>query len=387
MLYFDHCSSTPPHPEVVRTLSEVMLKNYANPSSIHLMGLEADKLIQRARQLAADLYGTKADEWVFTSGGTESNNLAVKGAAKAYSHRGKHLITTAIEHPSVYEAFKALEEEGFSVTYLPVEADGRISVDKLAEVLTEQTILVSVMQVNNETGAIQPIAEIGRLLSAFPKTLFHVDGVQAAGKLATDLKGWEVDMYSISAHKLQGPKGSGWLYVREGVSLVPVLSGGGQERGLRSGTPNVAGIVASAKALRMAVQTRDERYNRLMRLRSRLASGLADMPRLVIHGADAASGTIAPHILSCSLPGLKPEVIVHALELEGIVISTKSACSSRKDQPSRVLLAMGCEHEAAVSSLRISLGDEHTEQDIDRLIDRLRVVVEKLEPLAARRHK
>ncbi|WP_028561641.1 cysteine desulfurase family protein [Paenibacillus pinihumi] len=385
MLYFDHCSSTPPHPDVVRTLSEVMLKHYANPASIHQMGMEADKLIQRARQLAAELYATRAEEWIFTSGGTESNNLAVKGIARSYRHRGNHLITTGIEHPSVYEAFKALEEEGYEVTYLPAEADGRVSTGKLAAALTDRTILVSVMHVNNETGAIQPIAEIGRLLSAYPKILFHVDGVQAAGKLETDLKGWGVDLYSISAHKLQGPKGSGWLYAREGLMLSPVLSGGGQERGLRSGTPNVPGIIASAKALRMAVQTASERRERMLELRSRLTAGLAGIPQLLIHGTDGSEGTMAPHIVCCSLPGLKPEVIVHSLEQEGIIISTKSACSSRKDQPSRVLLAMGCTHEVAVSSLRISLGDEHTKQDIDRLIERLSMIAAKLEPLAARR--
>ncbi len=409
MLYFDHCSSTPPHPDVVRTLSEVMQRHYANPASMHQAGMEADKLMQRARSVAAELYRTKPEEWIFTSGGTESNNLAVKGAARALRSRGNHLITTKIEHASVYEAFRALEEEGFEVTYLQVEQDGRLDPARLEQALTDRTTLVSVMQVNNETGAVQPIEQIGQLLSRYPKIVFHVDGVQAVGKLETRIKEWHVDLFSISAHKLQGPKGTGWLYVRESLRLTPLQSGGDQERGLRPGTPNMPAIIAAAKALRLAHESRAERFARMRQLRGRLLDGLAAVHGLTLidseqggvvaqaakqrpDGVDGEataqarlgkdSVLAAPHVICCCFPGLKPEVVVHALEERGIIISTKSACSSRRNQPSRVLLGMGLGDELAQSSLRISLGDEHTEQDIDQLIAELTAVAARLKPLA-----
>lgn len=385
------------------------MRHYANPASMHQAGMEADKLLQRARSVAAELYRTKPEEWIFTSGGTESNNLAIKGAARALRSRGNHLITTRIEHASVYEAFRALEEEGFEVTYLPVEQDGRLAPEKLRQALTEQTILVSVMHVNNETGAVQPIEQLGRLLARYPKIVFHVDGVQAAGKLEAKLKEWHIDLYSISAHKLQGPKGMGWLYARESLRLAPLLSGGEQERGLRPGTPNVPAIIAAAKALRLAHESRAERCVRMRQLRGRLLDGLAAVDGLILidseqggvvaqaakQRSDGGNGDAAaqahrdeenmlaaPHVVCCCFPGLKPEVIVHALEERGLIISTKSACSSRKNQPSRVLLGMGLADDLAQSSLRISLGDEHTEQDIDRLIAELTVVAARLKPLA-----
>ncbi|ALS27322.1 aminotransferase V [Paenibacillus sp. 32O-W] len=380
MLYFDHCASTPPHKEVIRTLAEVMERHYANPSSLHKPGAEANKLIERAREQAAALFGVKAEEWIFTSGGTESNNLAIKGAARQYRSRGNHLVTTGIEHASVYEAFRQLEREGFRVTYVPAGPGGHVSPERIREACTDDTILVSVMHVNNEVGAVQPIAEIGRWLRSRPKTLFHVDGVQSVGKLPVSLKEWGIDLFSISAHKLQGPKGVGLLYVREDVRLDPLFSGGQHERGLRAGTQNVPAIVAAAKALRLAIESQPLRLERMTRLRERLVRQLQAIPELVVNG-DASSGEMAPHIVHFSYPGMKPEVIVHMLEQNGVVVSTKSACSSKDDRPSRVLLAMGLPHDRAASGVRISFGDEHTEQDIDKLAAIIRTTVDTLKPL------
>ncbi|MCM3626478.1 cysteine desulfurase [Paenibacillus glycanilyticus] len=380
MLYFDHCASTPPYHEVVDTFAEVMKAHYANPSSIHQAGAEADKLIARSRSLLAEQFGVKAEGWLFTSGGTESNNLALKGAARQFRSRGNHLITSQIEHASVNDAFRQLEQEGFRVTYLPVSATGHVDLKQLQAAITEETTLVSIMHVNNEVGSIQPIEQIGRLLSQFPRILFHVDAVQSIGKLPVKLKEWRIDLLSGSAHKLRGPKGVGYLYVREGLQLQPLQSGGTQERGMRAGTQNVPGIVASAKALRMSMQAEEKNRSRMYELRERLIEKVARIPELKLNGsADAA--LMAPHIVHFSYPGMKPEVIVHMLEQHGAIVSTKSACSSKDNKPSRILLAMGASPGHASGGIRISFGDEHTAQDIDKLADMLSQTVAQLKPL------
>nr|WP_125666193.1 cysteine desulfurase family protein [Paenibacillus baekrokdamisoli] len=380
MYYFDHCASTPPHEEVIRTLAEVMAKHYANPASLHRSGMEAGKLLDRARALIADLFHTEKKDWIFTSGATESNNIAIIGAARQYKSRGNHIVTTAIEHPSVYDTFKGLEREGFRVTYLPVNKEGILSVSQLEEVLTDDTILVSVMHVNNETGSIQPLAEIGELLRKRRGTIFHVDGVQSVGKLPIDLTGWGIDLFSASAHKINGPRGTGLLYVRQGIQLESIYKGGGQERGLRPGTENVAAIVASAKAFRMAIESQAERYERMHMLRSRLIACIEQLPELVLNGGENQL-TAAPHIVSFSYPGMKPEVIVHMLEKHRIIASTKSACSSKDDKPSRVLEAMGLGRARAASGIRISFGDEHGEVELEWLCRMLPMVIQKLRPL------
>ncbi|SDT37122.1 cysteine desulfurase [Paenibacillaceae bacterium GAS479] len=382
LLYFDHCASTPPHPEVIRTLAEVMERHYANPSSIHRLGLDAGRLLGGARELMGRLFGTTSEEWIFTSGGTESNQLAIKGAAYAAKHRGKHVITSATEHPSVREAFESLAADGFEVTYLPVNDVGLISVDMLQEAIRPDTTLVSLMHVNNEVGTIGPIADVGALLRKYPGISFHVDGVQSIGKLPIHLREWGVDLFSGSAHKLRGPKGTGFLYVRGGMRLEPLLGGGGQEGGLRGGTPNVPGIVASVKALRMALESQQEREGRMRALRTRLLRRLQQLPELIINGeTDPISDKQAPHILHFSYPGMKPEVIVHALEERGIIISTKSACSSRDERPSEVLLAMGYPIPRAAGGLRVSFGDEHDEAAVDQIAEALEAVVRLLKPL------
>ncbi|WP_169083341.1 cysteine desulfurase family protein [Paenibacillus sp. PL91] len=380
MLYFDHCASTPPYDEVVQTMMEVMKSQFANPSSLHRAGTDADKLIERSRALLAEQLRTTRGNWVFTSGGTESNNLAIKGAARQYAGRGKHLITTQIEHASVYESFAQLEQEGYRVTYLPVSESGHIRLEQLEEALTDETILVSVMHTNNEIGSIQPIEEIGRLLKRYPKTLFHVDAVQSIGKLPVRIEDWGIDLLSASAHKLRGPKGVGFLYVREGVALQPMLTGGTQEFGYRAGTQNVPGIVASAKALRLSIGAMEQRERRMKQLKHKLIQHMDELPELKRNGAEPS----ASHILHFSYPGMKPEVIIHMLEQHGIMASTKSACSSKDDKPSRVLLAIGASRERAASGVRISFGDEHEERDIDALGAALRHVVKQLKPLERR---
>ncbi|SEN10456.1 cysteine desulfurase family protein [Paenibacillus sp. OV219] len=383
MYYFDHAASTPPHEEVIRTMAEVMAKHYANPSSLHRGGHEAGNLLERARSVIASVFrGTEPKEWIFTSGGTESNNIAITGAARASSKRGKHIITTAVEHPSVYDTCLALEREGFKVTILPVNSDGIVSIEVLEQALTDETILVSVMHVNNETGAVQPIREIGELLKQHRSTIFHVDGVQSVGKLPIDLQSCGIDLFSASAHKVNGPRGVGLLYVRAGVILEPLYHGGSQERGQRPGTENVAGIVAAAKAFRMALESQPERAERMYALRERLLACISEIPELIVNGViDHSAGVAAPNIVNFSYPGMKPEVIVHMLEKHRVLASTKSACSSKSDDPSRVLLAMGASRERAASGIRISFGDEHGAAELEWLCRMLHMVVQKLKPL------
>ncbi|MBH5316932.1 cysteine desulfurase [Paenibacillus sp. GSMTC-2017] len=377
MLYFDHSASTPPYEEVIETMVQVMRKHYANPSSLHAGGLEAAGLIGRSRALIADQLGTTKGSWLFTSGGTESNNLAIKGVAKQYRSRGNHIITTGIEHASIHEAMKQLESEGYRVTYLPVSSSGHVNVEDVRAALTKETILVSIMHVNNEIGTIQPIEEIGQLLKDYPKTLFHVDAVQSLGKIPLDPDSWGIDLVSGSAHKLRGPRGVGFLYVREGVKLTPLSSGGSHELGFRSGTENVPAIVASAKALRMSVEGSLQRNIRMKQLSQQLRTFIESKPELKLNGTEP----LASHIIHFSYPGMKPEVIVHMLEQNGIIASTKSACSSKENKPSRVLLALGASEMHAAGGIRISLGDEHEDRHIEELSLALTRIIGQLKPL------
>jgi cysteine desulfurase len=385
--YFDHSASTPPHEEVIRTMAEIMAKHYANPSALHRGGQEARNLLERARTVVAGMFaGTAAQEWLFTSGGTESNNMAIAGAAAGAGRKGKHLVTTSIEHPSVYDACRQLEREGWSVTYVRPDEAGVVSADAVEAALTDDTSIVSIMHVNNEVGSVQPIADIGRRLDSRGNIVFHVDGVQSVGKLPLDLAGSRIDLFSASAHKFGGPRGVGLLYVRQGLRLAPVYRGGGQERGLRPGTENVPAVVAGAKAVRLAVESQPARAARMYAQRERLLACLAGMPELVLNGSPDTEdgGQAAPNIVNFSYPGMKPEVIVHMLEKHGILASTKSACSSKSDEPSRVLLEMGLSRERAGSGIRISFGDEHGDAEIEWLCAMLRKVVQKLKPLERR---
>lgn len=378
MIYFDHAATTPPYEEVAKTVAEVMARHYGNPSSLHRLGEDSSKLLDKAREVSATALGVRPREIVFTGGATESNNMAIKGAALQFAGRGKHLITTETEHPSVLESVKQLVSWGWEATFLPVDGNGNVIAEQVREALRPDTVLVSVMHVNNETGAVQPVEDIGRLLkSAAPRVLFHVDGVQGFGKLPLSLTDGGIDLYSLSAHKLRGPKGVGLLYVREGLQLVPLLAGGGQEGGYRSGTENIPYIVAFSKALRLAAEGRDARATVMYRLREQLIQGLAELPELAVNSS--AQG--APHIVHFSYPGMKAEALLHMLEEEGFYVSTRSACSSKRSEPSRVLLAMGKSKEIASSGIRISMGDEHEERDIDALLAALKQSVKRLQAL------
>lgn len=378
MLYFDHCATTPPYEEVVEAIREVMVRHYGNPSSIHKVGIDAERMLTKAREVAARQLRAAPEEIVFTSGGTESNNTAVLGAALQYAGRGKHLITTALEHASVYECFEYLRQQlGYEVTVVQPDGDGRIRSQDVLDAVREDTILVSVMHVNNEIGTIQPVREIGLALRQHRKVLFHVDAVQSVGKIPVWPGEWGIDLLSVSAHKIRGPKGVGLLYRRKGIALQPLLHGGGQEAGQRSGTENVPGIVGFAKALRMTMERQEEAFARLSGLRSRLLAALRTVPGLVYNGSESAAD-MAPHIVHVSAPGLKSEVFVHALEEQGMMISTRSACSSGEDRPSRVLQAIGADRDRAVSGLRISLSPDHTEEHIDRLADSVARTMEQL---------
>lgn len=377
MLYFDHSATTPPYPEVIQAVHEVMERYYGNPSSIHRFGVDAERLLIKSREIIAKLLQTSPDEIVITSGGTESNNLAVIGTALQYSGRGKHLITTAIEHPSVYECFQYLRQIGYEVTYIMPDSSGKVSPEAVLGAVRDDTILVSVMHVNNEIGTIQPIADIGRVLRRYPRILFHVDAVQSIGKIPVQIAEWGIDLLSASAHKFRGPKGTGFLYRRKGIQLRPILFGGGQEGGLRSGTENVPGVVGLTKALRMTMERREEAAAVMYELRKRLLSQLIAIPDIVYNGSDEQSD-MAPHIVSVSVPGIKSEIVVHALEESGFIVSTKSACSSGEDKPSRILLSIGGDQGRASSGIRISLSPDHTMEQIDRLAGALQTTIESL---------
>ncbi|MBP1992827.1 cysteine desulfurase family protein [Paenibacillus eucommiae] len=380
MLYLDYAATTPPYEEVIDSIAEVMRRHWGNPSSIHRLGVQAERLMQRAKKGIAEILQVSSEkEIICTSGGTESNNLAIKGYAQLAQRRGRHLITSQIEHPSSAQAFAELESQGFKVTYLPVDETGLVLIDALKEAICEDTILVSLIHVNNEMGRVQPIAEIGKLLAAYPQIKFHVDAIQSITKLPLLPREAGIDLLSASAHKFGGPKGIGFLYCREGIQLQPQLVGGGQQHGMRSGTENVPLIVGMAKALRMSMERRDTDLERMYRIRQLLVDGIAAIPGLTVSGS-AIVGDMAPHIVHFMYPGTKAEVIVHALEQSEIYISTKSACAAGNKEPSKVLLAMGYEPSQASSGLRVSFSGNETERDAQTFIDALQRVVKMLAP-------
>lgn len=386
MIYLDYAATTPPYDEVIETMMQVMKRHFGNPSSLHRVGVEAEQLVRQARSVIAKCLHVRPEDIRFTSGGTESNNMAIQGVAHQYRHRGNHLITTRIEHASVYETFRQLEQQGFRVTYLPVDETGCVKLEELRSALTDETILVSVMAVNNEMGRVQPIQEIGAILKSYPKTLFHVDAVQAVGKLPLDPERDRIDLFASSAHKLRGPKGIGFLYCRHGLELHPIVWGGGQEAGLRSGTENVPAIVGMAKAVRIAYDQRQQFVEHTSRLRHRFVEGIRSIPELTLNGSDYADD-MAPHIVHFSFPGMKSEVLVHALEQHDIYVSTRSACSSGANLPSRVLHEMGYDDARAANGIRISYSLSQSLEDADRFCSALRTVVEQLKLAMMTQHK
>jgi cysteine desulfurase len=381
MLYFDFAATAPPYDDVIDTVGVTMRDYYANPSSLHRPGQVAGMLVQAAREQVTKLMGVKSSEVVFTSGGTESNALAIQGIARQFgATRGKHIIVSAFEHPSVEAQLQKLTEDGFEITQLPVHADGLVSVADIQHALREDTLLVSVMHVNSEIGSVQPLAEIGALLKDYPKVFFHVDAVQSVGKLPLDIHACGIDMLSASAHKFRGPRGAGLLIVRDGVELSPILIGGGQESGIRAGTPNTPAIAGMAKALRLSVEHMEKSFAHVQSLKEHLQRRLLNHQETLglSFTRNLDSSLTTPYIMHVTAPGLKAQVILNALEEEGIIVSSRSACSSRDERPSPTLLAIGMTREAALAGIRISFGEIHKIGDIDVLADAIIRVITRL---------
>ena len=361
MIYFDNAATTKIYDDALTSYVQVSQKFFGNPSSLHQLGVDAFQVLTKARAQVASLLSVQPEEIFFTSGGTESNNWAIKGTALEKSVFGKHIITTKIEHPSVLQTCKQLERFGFEVTYLDVDSKGIVSVDQLKESLRKDTILVSVMAVNNEVGAVQPIAEIAKVLEEYPSIHFHVDAVQAVERASQLLSIGRIDLLSLSAHKFHGPRGVGIMYKKFGRKIQALLTGGGQEKGERSTTENLPGIVATTKALRMALEEKSVTGE----LRSQLWKELATKPEIRIFSPEDG----ASHVLCFAIKGVRGEVVVHAFENHGIYISTTSACSSKKGDSSSTLYAMDVPTEWATGAVRVSFSNGNTKEEVEQFID------------------
>jgi cysteine desulfurase len=361
-VYLDHAATSPVHPEVVEEMIPYLTEHFGNPSSIHQLGRRARKVLDDARTTIASSIGASRNEIIFTSGGTESDNLAILGTASALIEKGKHVITTKVEHHAVLHTFHELEKRGFEVTYLSVDENGRISLDELKESLREKTILVSIMYCNNETGTTQDIKEIGSLLKE-KNIMFHTDAVQAYGLIPINVRDLNIDLLSASGHKINSPKGTGFLYVKEGVPFLPQGFGGEQERKRRAGTENVAGIAALNKAAVVAVKERDERFTQYMKFRDTMKKIWDD--ESIPYLENGSLDFFLPHILNVSFPGVKTEVLLVNLDLAGISASSGSACTAGSHEPSHVLTAMFGEDERTKSSVRFSFGYGNTIEDIE----------------------
>lgn len=365
--YFDNSATTKVLDCVKDAVVDAMCVNYGNAAAKHRKGVEAENLIREAKKAIADTLKVQEKEILFTSGGTESNNTALIGTALANRRAGKHLITTGVEHPSIYNTMSFLEEMGFEVTYLPVDHLGHISLEDLEKAIREDTILVSVMYVNNEVGAVEPIEAIGQCIKKKnPKTLFHVDAIQAYGKYKIRPKKQGIDLLSVSGHKIHAPKGVGFLYIRDGVKIRPILFGGGQQKGMRSGTENVPGCVGLGVAAREAYKDFYARIEKLYTLREHLIAGLKPLGGVTINGSE--DRTNAPQIVSASFEGVRSEVLLHALEDKGVYVSSGSACSSNHPGISGTLKGIGVKKELLDSTIRFSLGDLNTEEEVDYAI-------------------
>lgn len=365
MIYLDYVSTTPLNNEVNKMYQSLLNNYFANSDSLYSLGIQTSRLMEQSRNLVADMLYVKPNEIIFTSGASESNNTAIKGCAFQYQNRGKHLITTAIEHSSVYNTFVQLRDVfGFEVDFISVDQDGRLNLQELESKIRKDTILVSTMYVNNEIGVINPIDEIKNIIQKCnPITKFHVDMVQALGKIPIDLS--IVDLASFSAHKIYGLKGSGILYKKESTSLIPLINGGQQEEGLRGGTSNTATHTMFAKTLRLALENQNEKYQYVLSLNQYVREELKKEPDIVINTPQEHS---SPYILNFSCIGYKPEVILHALEKEECYVSTKSTCSSHKNDVSKTLAAMHISDDIAKSAIRISFSHLTTKEEIDEFL-------------------
>ena len=375
MIYFDNSATTKPYPEALATYTEVASKIWGNPSSLHNLGSQATRILEASRKQIASLLGKKAEEIFFTSGGTEGDNWAIKGVAFEKAPYGKHIIVSAIEHPAVKESALWLQGQGFEVDIAPVDARGFVQVEELEKLLRPDTTLVSIMAVNNEVGSIQPIQAIAALLADRPTITFHVDGVQALAKIATALYLPErVDLATFSSHKFHGLRGVGFLYLKEGKKISPLLTGGGQEKDLRSTTENLAGIAATAKALRLAMERQEEFERKCHQLKEVIREELAHYPDVTVFSGDEG---FAPHILTFGIKGVRGEVIVHAFEEYEIYISTTSACSSKAGKPAGTLIAMGVDKALAQTAVRLSLDLENDMSQVEQFLTKFKLIYEK----------
>lgn len=366
MIYFDNAATTMPYPEALRTYQEVATKIFGNPSSLHNLVSKSTRILEASRQQIADLLEVKAEEIFFTSGGTESDNWAIKGVAFEKARYGKHIIVSDIEHPAVKESAKWLSSQGFEVSYAPVDEEGFVVVDQLAELLRSDTILVSIMAVNNEIGSIQPIKAISDLLANEPTVTFHVDAVQAVGKVAvSEYLTDRVDLASFSGHKFHGVRGVGFLYKKLGKKLAPLLTGGGQEKDLRSTTENVAGIAAMAKALRLTLDKAEAANVKISKMRDIIRQELLNHEDITVFSGQEG---FAPNILTFGIRGVRGEVVVHAFEEHEIYISTTSACSSKAGKPAGTLISMGVPTKVAQTAVRISLDDDNDMSQVEQFL-------------------
>lgn len=375
MIYFDNSATTQPYPEVLSTYQEVATKIFGNPSSLHNLGSKATRVLEASRKQIAELLGKEAEEVYFTSGGTESDNWAIKGVAFEKAHYGKHIIVSDIEHPAVKESAKWLTSQGFEVSYAPVDEHGFVEVDKLADLIRDDTILLSVMAVNNEIGSIQPVKDISDLLAERPTVTFHVDAVQAIGKIpVSDFLTDRVDLASFSGHKFHAVRGVGFLYKKAGKKLAPLLTGGGQERDLRSTTENLAGIAAMAKALRLTLDKAEGANQKISKMRDIIRQELLSYQDITVFSGQE---NFAPNILTFGIKGIRGEVLVHAFEEHEIYISTTSACSSKAGKPAGTLISMGVPTKVAQTAVRISLDDDNDMSQVEQFLTIFKLVYHK----------
>lgn len=366
-VYLDNSATTKVFPSVAALMTVIMCENYGNPSSMHNKGVEAERYIRYAKDVIARNLKVNEKEIFFTSGGTESDNLALIGTAMANKRAGKHLITTSIEHPAVLQTMKYLETQGFSVTYLPVDKNGQIQLEDLQQAITNETILVSVMHTNNEIGSLQPIAEAGALIKKMNSNIvFHVDAIQGYGKFRILPKKMGVDILSVSGHKIHGPKGIGFLYVNDKIKINPIIYGGGQQNGIRSGTENVPGAAGLAKAIEEVYQNLEEKIERLYWLKEKFIQGIANIEGVTVNGLTGKMS--APHVVSVSVEGVRSEVLLHSLEERGIYVSAGSACAATHATISATLKAIGLKKELMNSTIRFSFSVFTTIEEINYTI-------------------
>ena len=375
MIYFDNSATTKPYPEALATYTEVATRIWGNPSSLHNLGSQATRILEASRKQIAELIGKKAEEIYFTSGGTEGDNWILKGVAFEKAPYGKHIIVSDIEHPAIKESAAWLKTQGFEVDYAPVDARGFVKVDALASLLRPDTTLVSVMAVNNEIGSIQPIHDIAALLEDRPTVSFHVDAVQALAKVATEVYLPErVDFATFSSHKFHGLRGVGFVYIKEGKKITPLLTGGGQEKEMRSTTENVAGIAATAKALRLSMENQEAFASKTQQMKEVIRKELANYPDVTVFSGE---DHFAPHILTFGIKGVRGEVVVHAFEEFDIYISTTSACSSKAGKPAGTLIAMGVDKSIAQTAVRLSLDLENDMNQVEQFLTKFKLIYEQ----------